>query len=579
MILQALNGYYERLRTDSSSAIPAFGFSVESVAHCVILAKNGDVVGVHDLRERDGNRVVLKKVVVPKPPKERSGTKAPAYFLWDKSKYVIGCVVDSKGNRQFHTFAFDDFAKRQFELLEGVEDMGAKAFSEFVKKRKFGEIPSWANDDVMSGRFMVFQLDGEPGFLHEREGLRGIWLRHLEKEAPEDIGQCLITGLSGQAIANTHSQIKNVQGANTAGAALVSFNATAFESYNKGKGNLNAPVSERAAFAYTTALNHLLAPESPRKLRVGDTTAVFWTEARGEAEKFFNFAMGGKHAEDNDQARRLEGYLSAVAKGKYPEELGDVETPFFVLGLSPNAARLSVRFWHMGTVGEMAENVGEHYRALALQRRFDSDPEHPSPWHLLKELAPQRDSKNMSPLLFGQFVRSVIQGLPYPQTLLSAAIGRIRADKEVNYLRAAVIKAFLVRNRKQEIPMTLDSTNMDIGYRLGRLFAIVERIQEEAVPGANATVRDRFFASAAATPARTFPIIVKNAQHGLAKIRKDKPGWAKNLDKAIQEIAGGIDAATGFPASMPSDKQGMFILGYYQQRQDFYTKKEKNTED
>lgn len=403
-------------------------------------------------------------------------------------------------------------------------------------------------------------------------------MRHLEKEAPEDIGQCLITGLSGQSIANTHPQIKNVQGANTAGAALVSFNATAFESYNKGKGNLNAPVSERAAFAYTTALNHLLAPESSRKLRVGDTTVVFWTEARGEVERFFNFAMGGRHAEDDSLARRLEGYLSTLVKGKYPEELGDSRTPFYVLGLSPNAARLSVRFWHVGTVGDMAAHLGEHYRALALQRRFDSDPEHPSPWHLLKELAPQRDSKNISPLLFGQFVRSVVQGPAYPQTLLSAAIGRIRADKEVNYLRAAVIKAFLVRNRKQEISMTLDTTNTDIGYRLGRLFAIVERIQEEAVPGANATVKDRFFASAAATPARTFPIIVKNAQHGLAKIRKDKPGWAINLDKAIQEIVGGIDAATGFPASMPSDKQGMFILGYYQQRQDFYTKKEKNTE-
>lgn len=571
MILQALNGYYERLRTDPEVDISEFGFGRQGVHFALSLDRDGNLVGRPlELRDEKGRPL---RIEVPGPVVRTVGVVPN--FAWDNTGYVLGADEKGKPERTAETHAA--FKALAATVLDNVDDEGAAALRAFLagwNPAQSAALPEWEN---LVGQNVVFMLDGEPGFLHDRPAFREAWLCHLENEDGAQKGVCLITGQTAP-IPPTHAKIKGVAGAQTSGASLISFNFDAAKSFGKEQ-NLNAPVSERAAFAYTTALNHLLAPESPRKLRVGDTTAVFWTEARGEAEKFFNFAMGGKHAEDNDQARRLEGYLSAVAKGKYPEELGDVETPFFVLGLSPNAARLSVRFWHMGTVGEMAENVGEHYRALALQRRFDSDPEHPSPWHLLKELAPQRDSKNMSPLLFGQFVRSVIQGLPYPQTLLSAAIGRIRADKEVNYLRAAVIKAFLVRNRKQEIPMTLDSTNMDIGYRLGRLFAIVERIQEEAVPGANATVRDRFFASAAATPARTFPIIVKNAQHGLAKIRKDKPGWAKNLDKAIQEIVGGIDAATGFPASMPSDKQGMFILGYYQQRQDFYTKKEKNTED
>jgi CRISPR-associated protein Csd1 len=571
MILQALNGYYERLLADPEVDISEFGFGRQGVHFALTLDRNGNLVGRPlDLRDEKGRP---RRIEVPGPVVKASGIRSN--FAWDNTGYVLGADEKGKPGRTAQTHAA--FKALATTVLDSVDDDGASALRAFLagwNPAQAAQLPEW---ETLVGQNVVFMLDGEPGFLHDRAAFRRAWVCHMEAESGGETGMCLITGQTAP-IPPTHAKIKGVAGAQTSGASLISFNFDAAKSFGKEQ-NLNAPVSERAAFAYTTALNHLLAPESPRKLRVGETTVVFWTEARGEAERFFNFAMGGRHAEDDSLARRLEGYLSAVTKGKYPEELGDSRTPFYVLGLSPNAARLSVRFWHVGTVGDMAAHLGEHYRALALQRRFDSDPEHPSPWHLLKELAPQRDSKNMSPLLFGQFVRSVVQGLAYPQTLLSAAIGRIRADKEVNYLRAAVIKAFLVRNRKQEIPMTLDTTNTDIGYRLGRLFAIVERIQEEAVPGANATVKDRFFASAAATPARTFPIIVKNAQHGLAKIRKDKPGWAINLDKAIQEIVGGIDAATGFPASMPSDKQSMFILGYYQQRQDFYTKKEKNTED
>ncbi|WP_207261447.1 type I-C CRISPR-associated protein Cas8c/Csd1 [Desulfovibrio sp. Huiquan2017] len=571
MILQALNDYYARLLAAPKKDVPEFGFGRQGVHFCLILDRSGALAGrPMDLRDEKGRP---SRIEVPGPVGRSVGIRSN--FAWDNTGYVLGADDKGKPERTAETHAA--FKALAAGVLDGVDDKGARALLAFLDDwdpARASELPGWEN---MVGLNVVFMLDGEPGFLHDRSAFRKAWLERLSDNDEFATGRCLVTGEIGP-IPPTHAKIKGVPGAQMAGASLISFNFDAAKSYGKEQ-NLNSPVSEQAAFAYTTALNHLLAPDSPRKVQVGETTVVFWADGPGEAEPLFGFGMGGRKTEDDALAARLERYLTDMAKGKYPDELGEASTPFYVLGLSPNAARLSVRFWHVGTVGEMAENLGRHFRALALQRRFDSDPEHPSPWRLLKELAPQRDAKNMSPLLFGQFVRSIVQGLPYPQTLLSSAIGRIRADKEVNYLRAAVIKAFLVRNRKQEIPMTLDTTNTDIGYRLGRLFAIVERIQEEAVPGANATVRDRFFASAAATPARTFPIIMKNAQHGLAKIRKDKPGWAVTLDKAIQEIVGGIDAATGFPASMPSEKQGMFILGYYQQRQDFYTKKEKNTED
>jgi CRISPR-associated protein Csd1 len=359
---------------------------------------------------------------------------------------------------------------------------------------------------------------------------------------------------------------------------LISFNFDSAISFGK-KQNLNAPICEQAAFAYTTALNTLLASGSRRKVQIGDTTVVFWTDVPGAAEEFFGLAVGGKEAEDQEMTKEIELHLRAVVKGYYPHELGKSDTAFYVLGLSPNAARLSVRFWYVGTVGQMAENIGSHYKALRLQRSFENDPEYPRPWWLLKELAPQRDSRHIPPLLAGQLVRAIVHNQPYPRTLLTTVITRIRADKQVNYLRACIIKAYLTRNAYKEIAMGLDKDNTDIGYRLGRLFAIVEHIQNDAVPGANATVRDRFFGAAAATPRRIFPVILKNAQHGLAKIRKEKPGWAVSLDKSLQEILDSVKPQNGFPATMSLEKQGMFVLGYYHQRQDLYTKQEDKTEE
>nr|WP_321513837.1 type I-C CRISPR-associated protein Cas8c/Csd1 [uncultured Pseudodesulfovibrio sp.] len=571
MIMYALNKYYERLRVDPKVKISDYGFGRQGVHFCLTLDSAGSLVGKPlDLRDEKGR---ARRIEVPGPVERSSGTLSN--FAWDNTGYVLGADDKGKPERTAQTHAA--FKERAATVLDGVDDLGAGAFLAFLEKWQPEQAETLSGWENIIGQNIVFQLDGEAGFLHDRPAFREAWNRYMGANGSSETGMCLVTGKTAP-IPLTHAKIKGVPGAQTAGASLVSFNIDAAISYGK-KQNLNAPVSEQAAFAYTTALNHLLAPDSPRKVQMGDTTVVFWTDGSGDADKLFGCGMGARKAEDETLARRLESYLSTIAKGTYPEELGRADTPFYVLGLSPNAARLSVRFWHVGTVGGMAESLGAHYQALALPRRFDSEPEHPSPWQLLKELAPQRDSKNISPLFSGQLVRSIIGNQPYPQTLLSAALGRIRVDKAVNYLRVALVKAFLVRNCKQEMHMTLDTTNTDIGYRLGRLFAIVERIQEEAVPGANATVRDRFFSSATATPGRTFPIILKNAQHGLAKIRKEKPGWAVTLEKQIQDIVGGIDATAGFPTSLSSEKQGMFILGYYQQRQDFYTKKENKTED
>ena len=571
MILQTLNGYYQRLLADPESGISAFGFGRLGVHFCIIIDKYGDIVGIpHNLNE-EGRPL---RIEVPGPVKKTSGVSSN--FCWENSGYVLG--VDNKGKpeRTAKTHAaFKDLAKK---VLDGVDDEGAEALLAFLNKwnlEQIEDIPDWAE---MLDKNIVFRLDGTREFIHDRPAVKNAWLKYLGAQKNVQKGTCLITGQKDVPIPAIHAAIKGVPGAQSSGAALISFNFDSARSFGK-KQNINAPVCEQAAFAYTTALNHLLTSGIRRKLQVGDTTIVFWTDVPAKAEDFFGLALGGKEAEDKGMVKELEQYLDAVTQGTYPDEIGDQDTPFYVLGLSPNAARLSVRFWYVGTVGNLAENIGLHYKGLTLEQSFENDPKHPKPWWLLKELAPQRDSRNMSPLLSGQLVQSIIKNQPYPRTLLVAAIARIRADKQVNYLRACIIKAYLIRNAQREISMSLDRENTDVGYRLGRLFAIVEKIQSDAVPGANATVRDRFFGAAAATPGRVFPVVLKNAQHGLAKIRKDKPGWAVNLDKSLQEILSDMDPGVGFPSTMSLEKQGMFVLGYYHQRQDFFHRKDEKKEE
>lgn len=174
-------------------------------------------------------------------------------------------------------------------------------------------------------------------------------------------------------------------------------------------------------------------------------------------------------------------------------------------------------------------------------------------------------------------MKAILAGTPYPQTLLAAAIRRCRAERDIPYPRAALIKAFLTRSARlsqhleKEVGMTLDTDNTNIGYRLGRLFSTLEKIQEEASPGLNATIRDRFYGSASGTPVTAFPHLMKLKNHHLAKL--DNRGRAVNLEKLICEIMAGI---TDFPTHLSLQDQGRFAIGYYHQRQAFFTKSENH---
>ena len=393
--------------------------------------------------------------------------------------------------------------------------------------------------------------------------MKEVWLASLAHAEPGEEGMCLVSG-EVAPIARLHPAIKGVAGAQSSGAALVSFNLDAFCSYDKSQ-NFNAPISQSRASAYTKALNHLLASNNNR-VQVGDAATVFWTERASPVEGFFGLILDPHDSAGDNQ--ELAVFLESVREGKLPHEI-DPDIRFFILGLSPNAARLSVRFWHVSTVKDISEKLGQHFRDLSIVRSFDTDPAFPGMWRLLKETCNQKSKDGPPPLLGGAVMQAILNGTPYPQSLLSAVIGRIRAEQTINYMRAAIIKAVLVRkkrilNQGVEIPMALDRENKNVAYLLGRLFAVLEKAQQDAIPGANATIKDRFYGSASATPRVVFPQLLRLAQHHI-----QKSDYGKSRERQIEEIVCEIEE---FPAHLGLDEQGQFAIGYYHQRQDFYKK-------
>ncbi len=506
--------------------------------------------------------------------------------MWDRAKYVFGVELEKNG-KVLYPRTFEDFQERHCRLLGKVDDPGAQAMLRFVEhctpQTPFA-VPGY--EDALAGGFLVFRLEDERGFLHERPAIIQAWLKEYAALGSKTLGQCLVTGVDQVPIARVHPQMKGILGAQPAGASLIGFTIESFGSLGKKQG-ANAPVSEAAAFGYTTALNHMLRKGSTQKVQIGDAATVFWTErpcpvAEAMAD-ILTWGFTDLEAEPSEKEQErlpphsaallkdLRHFFAAVRKGRQPHSLADGGNPFFILGLAPNAARIAIRFWHVSTVQTMAERIALHFSQLALVKNFDKEPDCPSLWALLKETAAQGDTKNIPPLLGGQLASAVFTGSRYPQSLFNLLMTRIRADKNINYLRAALLKAWLVRNRNKEIPVALDKNKTDTPYLLGRLFALYERAQELAIPQANATIKDRFYGAAAATPARVFVTLEKNCANHLAKLRKDEKtkGTSHWLQIQLSEI---IDVLTEFPSTLDTEDQAEFILGYYQQRKDLFTK-------
>lgn len=575
-VLQALARCYDRLAAEDDA--PPFGFSRENVSYAVVLSPRGVAVDTISLLDTSGNKPRPRPLPVPQAVKRTSGVAAN--FLWDKTAYALG----AKRNLDTKQPAPAERERAVFralheKLLAGSDDEGLRALRAFLNAWRPEEYSRLRHAEDMLDTNVVFRLDGDAGFLHDRAAAKDIWSAHLDRRSADaERGFCLVSGRRSP-VARLHPALKGVFGAQSSGASIVSFNLDAFESFGKKRG-ANAPVSERAASAYTTALNALLARGSKRRIQIGDTTTVFWAEASGEgessaAEELFSLTIAPPT--DAQEATKVRDALDVIAAGRRP--LADAapgvreDTRFYVLGLAPNAARLSVRFWHEDTIGGFARRIGEHWKDLSLSPEPWRTP--PSAHRLLYETAALGKPENIPPNLGGALMRAILTGGRYPRTLFSAIIARMRADKKIDRLRAAICKACLARDyrlgfEKEDVPVSLDRNEKHPAYRLGRLFAVYEAVQRLALEKPNTTIKDSYYGAASATPASVFPLLEQRAGHHLSRIRKDKGHRAVSYyEKMVDSIFDGMD--TVWPRSLRLEDQGRFALGYHHQRESLYS--------
>ena len=575
MILQELARYYERKTNDPDTALAPEGFEKKDIPFVIILSNNGKFVQIDDTRTSDGKKKRSRSFLVPQGVKKTSGVAAN--LLWDTAEYVLGLDIRGKAERVLQQH--DDFKRRLSELP--ADDAGICAVTAFlahIPEEELRRSPCW-NDIQENNPVLTFQLNTDNCLVCEREAVVKALMKGASAPDSESArGICLVSGAESE-IERLHPAIKGVWGAQTSGANIVSFNQRSFESYGKEqRQGENAPVGKAAVFAYVTALNYLLGKDSTQRVQVGDASTVFWSSEENQFEDSFASLWKEPPKDDPDaNTRAVKALYESIKQGSL--NISDDATQFFVLGLAPNAARISIRFWLTGTVKEFSQRIVEHFSDIAIDHA-PYDPPHLSLFRLLASTALQGKAENIPPNLGGDTMRAILSGLPYPETLLSSAIRRIRAEHEVNYQRAALIKACINRKMRRENPaieedlkVSLDPANTNTGYRLGRLFATLEKVQEEASPGLNATIRDRYYGAASSTPVTVFSTLLKLKNHHLSKL--ENRGRAVNLERLIGEIADGI---TDFPANLTIADQGRFAIGYYHQKQAFYARKSEIAE-
>lgn len=577
MILQELVKYYERLER-TSKALPKKGFSKEKFGFVLVIDSNGEFVQLDDIRNPDKKKML--PVLLNVPSVQRTSGIKPA-FLWDKAEYLFGVV--SKEKKRLKTeevpweitpksrLKFEAFRDYHRTAVNTCDNENLHSLVKFLDKwdpERFAMLEIEDPLSVVNSNLAVQIVDSI--FVHDDVELIKKWREELNAGDNNERIYCLVTG-KADVLATLHSGIKGVPGAQSSGAPLVSFNKESFCSYGKGMTDqgANAPVGERAAFEYGTVLNYLLGRESNQKVQVADTTILFWAEKDEKIEDIWGGLIdAGKY--DDGSSKELSTYFDCVRSGKYPQNI-DPSQLFYILGLSPNAARLSVRLWYVNTVQEISKQIVQHFEQLEIIRSYEKQLKYPGVWWLLIETATQHETKNIPPNLAGPFMMALLKGTPYPTSLLSLLLGRMRVDKDPNYYKCALIKAILIRNYNKEVSVSLDKNRTDVAYVLGRLFAVLEKIQEESAGGKiNASIKDKYFASASTHPSVTFPLIIRLSQNHQKKLKSDKAGRAVFFQKELQDILANVE---NFPSYLNLEDQGMFAIGYYHQYQSFFVKK------
>lgn len=578
MILQALCEYYTRKQSGSEHALAPFGFEVRGIPFVIVIDRNGHFVQFEDTRNSEGEKPVARRFMVAKGIKKTSGIAAN--LLWDPANYVLG--IDNKGNperakQQKLLFV----AQIKTMLRDVITDAGVAAVLLFYEfhDQPLATDPLWSKITEINP-VMTFRLqDDVDHIVFNRPAVLTHYQSMINNQRSNQ-AFCLVYGKK-LPIATLHPSIKGVWGTLSSGASLVSFNKNAFSSFGKEQG-ANAPVSENAAFEYTTALNYLLQSDNPGRIQIGETSVVCWMDKAHPMETWLPLILGDTPRDNPDlNIQAVKSIYASLHNGAFVGSDGNNHC--YVLGLSPNAARITIRFWQVGTVAEFTKRLGQWLDDLAVINARDFPGRAPLK-PLLRSIALLDKDENISSLLGGEVIRSLFSDAPLPSTLLTTVLTRLKAKSGkgesnlVNDYRAALIKAWLNRKfrtkKLKEVTVSLNPEETRIGYLLGRLFAILEKLQTDTTPGLNATIRDRYYSSASSTPKVVFGTLMRLHANHLEKL--DNHAHREKVQHRIQVI---IDVIPEFPAHLDLEQQGLFAIGYYHQRQDFFRKKESSLGD
>lgn len=589
MILQALVQYYETLEKEGKVA--RSGWCDAKVSFALELSLDGRLCRVIPLKieKQRGKKTVMepKKLRVPQMVTRSSGMASN--FLCDNSSYILG--IDNKGKPERAKKCFLCAKEKHQEILKDIDSPEANAILQYFEswdceKALVNPLLSEFLEEIMAGANLVFWVCDD--YAQKSKEIKEAWEKYCNNSQSGSKGVCLVTGERTE-ISRIHGNIKGVRGAQSSGASLVSFNANAFESYGKEQ-SFNAPVGTYAVYAYTTALNYLVS-NGAHTANIGDTTVVYWSEDGNEACQNI-FQNVSEPTVDNEEI--IDGVFKNLEAGKainVPDVTKSIslDQRFYILGLAPNAARLAVRFFYQDSFGNILRHMKEHYDRMEIVKPVWDTVRYMGVWQMLMETA-NKKSKDKKPVsnMAGSVYRAVISGERYPDSLYYTVLGRIRAEQDddgrgihkITRGRAAIIKAFLIRNRafkKEDITMGLNENSKNVIYTLGREFAVLEAIQLEANPGINATIKDRYFNSACATPASIFPVLFKLKNSHIRKItnKGTEIYYEKLLGNLQEKIFVSDEEMQAYPKRLSLEEQGMFILGYYHQTQKRYEKKEK----
>ena len=580
MILQALVQHYENLAGQDKVSKP--GWCHAKVSYLIDLKEDGTIKEIIPLKreeERGKKKVwVSETICVPEMVTRSSGVSAN--FLCDNAKYFLGIDADGTGQRVIE--CFQAAKARHLSILKDSESMMAKAICRYFEHwnpETAQENPvvkeHW--EELNDGGNLIFGMGGH--YAQDDEQIKRIWEKQQEQKEEGQVGTCLVTGQKTK-IARIHRGIKGVPGAQSSGAALVSFNAPAFESYGKEQ-SYNAPVGQYAEFAYTTALNYLLNQREYR-FPMGDSMVVFWAESGEQEYQRIFFSSLDPQPDNQEQIRKVFENLKRGIWVDLEDINLDMNQKFYILCLAPNAARLSVRFFYQNSFGNILKNIAKHYSRMEIVRPSWENRAYLGIRQMLMETVNQK-SKDKSPVpnMAAMVLKAVLSDDRYPASLYTDTLIRIRAEQgKVTCGRAAIIKAFLIQNYKWkegEGCMGLNVECKEPAYVLGRLFAILEFIQKDANPGINTTIRDRYFNSACTTPASVFPVLIKLKNSHIKKLERESGGTKIYYEKLLTELMGNLAVegkGTGFPRRLSLEERGKFMLGYYHQIQKKYEKKE-----